>query len=93
MAQRDDLVQPPMSIEEYVQRLYTENDAAPEDEEPPAPPTTSPSRRRRGQPSQFPRPSQTLLSKTDPEATPVNRPEFGRHLAYKAHVAVAGRHG
>lgn len=93
MVRRDDLVQPPLSIEEYVQRLYTENDAAPEDEEPPAPPTSSPSRRRRGQPSQFPRPNQTLLSKTDPEATLVNRPEFGRHLAYKAHVAVAGRRG
>src|SRR5688572_11538974 len=93
MVQRDDLVQPPMTIEEYVQRLYTENDAAPGDQERPAPPTSSPLRRRRGQPSQFPRPNQTLLSKTDPEATLVNRPEFGRHLAYKAHVAVAGRRG
>jgi hypothetical protein len=33
------------------------------------------------------------VSRTDPEATLVNRPEFGRHLAYKAHVAVAGRRG
>jgi hypothetical protein len=33
------------------------------------------------------------VSLTDPEATLVNRPEFGRHLAYKAHVAVGGRHG
>jgi hypothetical protein len=33
------------------------------------------------------------VSKTDPEATLVNRPEFGRHLAYKAHVAVAGHRG
>ena len=31
--------------------------------------------------------------RTDPEATLVNRPGFGRHLAYKAHVAVAGRRG
>ena len=91
MVRRDDLVQPPLSIEEYVQRLYTENDPPSEDEEPPPPP--DPSRRRRGQPSQFPRPNQTLLSKTDPEATLVNRPEFGRHLAYKAHVAVAGQRG
>ena len=50
-------------------------------------------RRRRGQPRQLPRPNQALQSKTDPEATLVNRPEFGRHLAYKAHVAVAGRRG
>ena len=95
MVRRDDLVQPPLSIEEYVQRLYTENDPASENDEPPPPPSTpSPRRRRgRGQPSEFPRPNQALLSKTDPEATLVNRPEFGRHLAYKAHVAVAGRRG
>jgi len=92
MVQRDDLVQPPLSIEEYVQRLYTENDPPSEDEEPPPPPDPL-RQRRRGEPSQFPRPNQALLSKTDPEATLVNRPEFGRHLAYKAHVAVAGRRG
>ncbi len=33
------------------------------------------------------------MSRTDPEATLVNRPDFGRHLAYKAHVAVGGRRG
>ena len=41
----------------------------------------------------MPQPNRELQSKTDPEATLVNRPEFGRHLAYKAHVAVAGRRG
>ena len=92
MVRRDDLVQPPLSIEEYVQRLYMENDPPSEDEEPPSMPSP-PRRRGRGQPSQFPRPNQALLSKTDPEATLVNRPEFGRHLAYKAHVAVSGRRG
>ena len=94
MVRRDDLVQPPLSIEEYVQRLYRENSAAWR--------TRSRrhrqcrtlrQRRRRGQPSQFPRPNRALLSKTDPEATLVNLPEFGRHLAYKAHVAVAGLRG
>src|SRR3990172_1123127 len=94
LVRRDDRVQPPLSIEEYVQRLYTENDPAPEDEEPPPPPKAGPSlRRRRGSPSQYPRPNQQLQSRTDPEATLVNRPEFGRHLAYKAHLAVAGRDG
>ncbi len=33
------------------------------------------------------------MSRTDPEATLVNRPDFGRHLAYKAHLAVAGKRG
>jgi len=94
MVRKEDRAQPPLSIEEYVQRLYTENDPAPEDEEPPPPPKPGPSlSRRRGSPSQFPRPNQQLQSKTDPEATLVNRPDFGRHLAYKAHVAVAGRRG
>jgi len=91
---RDDLVQPPLSITEYVNRLFTENDPTAADDEPPPPPgpDPSPGRRRRGQKA-LPRPNQALQSKTDPEATLVNRPEFGRHLAYKAHVAVAGRRG
>ena len=87
-------LQPPLSIEEYVQRLYTENDAADEDGE--APPSVEPGpslrRRKRGEKA-LPQPNRELQSKTDPEATLVNRPDFGRHLAYKAHVAVAGYRG
>jgi transposase len=94
MVRKEDRLQPPLSVEDYVQRLYTENDPAPEDEEPPPQPKAGPwLRRRRGSPSEYPRPNQELQSRTDPEATLVNRPEFGRHLAYKAHVAVAGRRG
>jgi transposase len=90
MVPRDERLQPPLSIEEYVQRLYEENDPR-EDDGPP--PTQDPTlRRRRGQKA-LPRPNQTLQSKTDPDATLVNRPDFGRHLAYKAHVAVAGKRG
>ena len=95
LARRDDLVQPPLSVTEYVRRLYEENDPAPEehDGEPPPPGTTAaPRLNRRGQ-IPLPRPNQELQSTTDPEATLVNRPEFGRHLAYKAHVALAGRRG
>jgi hypothetical protein len=33
------------------------------------------------------------VSRTDPETTLVDRPDFGRHLAYKAHWAVGGRDG
>jgi transposase len=94
MVRRDERLQPPLSVAEYVHRLYSENDSAQEEEDPPPPPMPPPSlNRRRGRPSEFPRPNQALQSKTDPEATLVNRPEFGRHLAYKAHVAVAGRRG
>ena len=94
MVRKEDRAQPPLSIEEYVQRLYTENDPAAADEEPPPPPGVgSPPQRRRGGQAPLPRPNQELRSTTDPEATLVNRPEFGRHLAYTAHVAVAGRRG
>jgi transposase len=89
---REDRVQPPLSIEEYVQRLYTENEP-PEDEGPPPSGPSPTLRRRRGSESPLPRPNQELQSTTDPDATLVNRPEFGRHLAYKAHLAVAGRRG
>jgi len=85
LVRRDELVQPPLSVTEYVRRLYEENEP-PRDEEPPDKSEGSGS-------GPLPRPNQELESKTDPEATLVNRPEFGRHLAYKAHVAVAGRRG
>jgi transposase len=92
MVAKDDRVQPPLSIATYVERLYAENDPPPEDEDhgPPGPPSL---RRRRSGGSAYPRPNQTRQSRTDPEATLVNRPEFGRHLAYKAHVAVSGSRG
>lgn len=92
LARKEDRAQPPLSIEEYVQRLYTENEPAAADEEEP-PPGAGAARRRRGGQTPLPRPNQALQSTTDPEATLVNRPEFGRHLAYKAHVAVAGWRG
>jgi len=82
MARRDEVVQPPLSVEEYVRRLFEENDTS-EDEA--GPPPAGPAAK---QPANL-----EFQSTTDPEATSVNRPEFGRHLAYKAHVAVAGRRG
>jgi hypothetical protein len=91
MVPREDRVQPPLSIEEYVQRLYTENDPPSEDDELPPPP--GPRLRRGREQEALSQPNRKLQSKTDPEATLVNRPEFGRHLAYKAHVAVAGKRG
>ena len=85
LAPRAEVARPPLSVTEYLHRL-DQDEATPPDEDPPAsglPPTGGPLRR----------PNQELQSRTDPEATLVNRPEFGRHLAYKAHVAVAGRRG
>jgi hypothetical protein len=75
---------------EYLQRLDEDNAPTteatpPEGQPPPGPPSSD-----GGRPL---RPNQERQSRTDPEATLVNRPDFGRHLAYKAHVAVAGRRG
>jgi transposase len=88
LRRRDDLAQPPLSIADYLQRLDQEADA-PETAEPPAAtPAEGPAPPRRRLP-----PNRELVSRTDPEATLVDRPDFGRHLAYKAHVAVAGKRG
>jgi hypothetical protein len=88
LTHRQDLVKPPLSIEEYLRRLNEESDTPAE--EPPrdpgdGPPPSGGSRR-------LP-PNQALVSRTDPEATLVDRPDFGRHLAYKAHWAAGGRGG
>jgi transposase len=91
LRRRDELAQPPLSVAEYLRRLDQESDGTPEDDPPsaPGPPTGSAP----AQPSKPLRPNQELVSRTDPEATLVDRPDFGRHLAYKAHVAVGGRRG
>jgi transposase len=96
LVRKGELAQPPLSVSEYVHRLYQENDAEPEDEVPPVrkPTDSASSPRSSSRSAGWPlRPNQELESRTDPEATVVNRPEFGRHLAYKAHLAVSGRDG
>jgi transposase len=85
LTRRAEVARPPLSVTEYLRRL-DEEDA---DAEAP-PPDVEPPPSRGGRPL---RPNQERQSRTDPEATLVNRPDFGRHLAYKAHVAVAGRRG
>jgi transposase len=92
MVQRDELA-PPLSVSDYVQRLYKENEAT--DAPPPVaplPPAPAPAGTSEPPPRSRP-PNQERQSRTDPEATLVNRPAFGRHLAYKAHLAVAGTRG
>ena len=92
MVQRDKLA-PPLSVSDYVQRLYKENEAT-DAPPPPAPSSPTPSPAGTSEPPSRSRPpNQEWQSRTDPEATLVNRPAFGRHLAYKAHLAVAGTRG
>ncbi len=94
LRRREDLLQPPLSVTEYLHRLDQEAEAdqksaSPSDEPPSSPPADGPPAG-----SRWPvRPNAALVSRTDPEATLVDRPDFGRHLAYKAHVAVSGRRG
>ena len=83
LAPRVDLARPPLSVAEYLRRLDQDDvEAPPSDAEPPSGPPSE------GGP--LLRPNRALQSRTDPEATLVNRPDFGRHLAYKAHVASPG---
>ena len=84
LTKREEMVRSPLSIAEYLQRLGQEADGAeehgtpnPGEDEGPTPP------------SKPVPPNQKLVSRTDPEATLVDRPSFGRHLAYKAHLSVA----
>jgi transposase len=86
LMRREDLVRPPLAIGEYLQRLDQEHEEP--DEEPRDPDSKGPSLS-----SKLVPPNQRLVSRTDPDATLVNRPDFGRHLAYKAHLAVAGHRG
>jgi len=88
LVRREDMVQPPLSIEEYLRRLDQEASLPDEEEPPDSDSGVGPSQMSKPAP-----PNQKLVSRTDPEATLVNRPDFGRHLAYKAHLAVAGRRG
>jgi transposase len=97
LRQSGELAQPPLSVPEYVRRLYQENSREeppvsqpepPLPDQPLSPPSgeSHPDRRQR-------RANNELQSRTDPEASVISRRGFGLHLAYKAHVAVAGQSG
>ncbi len=88
LGRRAELAQPPLPIAEYLRRLNQENDAPEAEGQKDAEPGGGPA-----PPSKPLRPNQELVSRTDPEATLVDRPNFGRHLADKAHLAVGGRNG
>jgi transposase len=92
LRRREDLLKPPLSVKEYLERLDQEAEADKREESSgPEPPPESGSGEREG--SRPLRPNEEKLSRTDPEATLVNQPQFGCHLAYKAHLAVGGRRG
>jgi Transposase domain (DUF772) len=88
LTSRQDLIKPPLSITEYLRRLDEESNAPVAEPPRDSGDGLSPSGGSRRLP-----PNQALASRTDPEATLVDRPNFGRHLAYKAHWAAGGRNG
>lgn len=104
LKERDETAKPPLSIREYVHRLYTEN-AAPIQENQGSPPASSPTQPSASDPRIPPRyrksrpdgrrrkANNELVSRTDPDATVVSRRGFDMHLAYKAHIAVSGVNG
>jgi transposase len=104
LKERDETPKPPLSVHEYVNRLYAEN-ATPNQENQGSPPPSSspqpsisdtriPPRYRKARPDGHRRKANNeLVSRTDPEATVVSRRGFDMHLAYKAHVAVSGVNG
>ena len=103
LVERGDGVNPPYSITEYVRKLYEENVPLPEEEDSQLPPPPSshggsetkvPPRFRKVRPDGHRRKANSeLVSRTDPEATVISRRGFDMHLAYKAHMAVAGKKG
>ncbi len=108
LVERGDDADPPYSVTEYVRRLYEEN-APPlqedslQEQEPSEPSSAEPGialersvppRYRKGRPDGHRRKANNeLVSRTDPEATVISRRGFELHLAYKAHMAVAGKKG
>jgi transposase len=83
---------PPMSPGRYVKRLFEENpveDQASFSGPPAGPPVEEPVRSEE-RPAAAKRAglNRRARSRTDPEASVMDHPTFGLHLAYKAHVAV-----
>jgi len=108
LVDRGDEMKPPYSVSEYVRRLYEENTPSPQEDsrrkeapcelsegEPGIVPDTGvPPRYRKVRPDGHRRKANNeLVSRTDPEATVISRRGFDLHLAYKAHLAVAGKKG
>jgi transposase len=102
LVEKSERVRPPLSVAEYVRRLYAEN-PPPQEEKPSASSCLAPAEvSDDGVPPRYrkPRPdghrrkaNNELVSRTDPEASVISRRGFGLHLAYKAHLAVAGKRG
>lgn len=109
VVRREEIIKPPLPVEEYVRKLYKDNELALQNadagsEENTLTPeceirdnnssTTSQESGHENNPNKPSRKSNAeYVSRTDPEATLVNNRKMGLKLAYKAHMAVSGKNG
>jgi transposase len=103
LVKREESVRPPLSVKEYVRRVYQEN-PAPQEEDGTMSSTQADDKNvpasegidyRDGEARIHYRSKKNreYVSRTDPEATVVHGIKAGLRLAYKAHVAVSGKEG
>jgi len=103
LVKREESVSPPLSVKEYVRRVYQENpvpqgeggamNSTPADDK--SVPASEGIDYRDGEARIHYRSKKNreYVSRTDPEATVVHSIKAGLRLAYKAHVAVSGKEG
>jgi IS5 family transposase len=100
LVRREETVRPPLSVKDYIQKVYKEN-PVPQEEDGvlPADDKTAPEcegmvdRDHEARKRSHGKTNQEYVSRTDPEATIVHSIRGGLRLAYKAHVAVSGKRG
>ncbi len=103
LVRREETVRPPLSVKDYIRKVYKENPVPQEEDgatsSPPADDKTTPEceamvdRDREARKRSHSKTNQEYVSRTDPEATIVHSIRAGLRLAYKAHVAVSGKRG
>jgi transposase len=103
LVKREESVSPPLSVQEYVRRVYQENPVPQEEDGTPsstaADDNNTPASRGMGHSDSKAKihyrskKNREYVSRTDPEATVVHSIKAGLKLAYKAHVAVSGKGG
>ena len=103
LVKREESVRPPLSVKEYVMRVYKENPVPQEGDGTPSSAQTDGNNVPASEGVDYgdgeamvrcrSKKNREYVSRTDPEATVVHSIKAGLRLAYKAHVAVSGKEG
>jgi transposase len=103
LVKREESVSPPLSVKEYVRRVYQENPVPQEEDSTPSFTAADDNNVTASGGMGYPdgeakihyrsKKNREYVSRTDPEATVVHGIKAGLRLAYKAHVAVSGKQG